>query len=112
MDLQREQLDLQRQQLAQQATQSSRSGWYVWSSSSGSNTTWLQFDENWAPVYNGKQLDLGVDADGNVYIKNANKLWLWEDDIRFILSQFKWQTESGSDSEGESESETKQPIYL
>ena len=100
-DLQKEQLDLQRQQLAQQAQQ--QSSWNRWSSSVStkvpSNTTWLQWGENGEPTYNWQKLELWVDTNWNVYIKNADKLWLSEWDIKNILSQIPSQTSSTGSSE-------------
>ena len=99
-DLQQQQLDLQRQQLAQQASR--QYSWWSWSSvvntSVPSNTTWLQIDEDGKPTYNWQVLDLWVDTNGNVYIKNADKLWLSEWDIKYILSSFEWQTNTWKSS--------------
>lgn len=102
MDLQKEQLDLQRQQLAQQTQQ--QSSWNRWSSSV--STTWLQWGENGEPTYNWQKLELWVDTNWNVYIKNADKLWLSEWDIKNILSQIPSQTSSTGSSE-ESSSTTE-----
>lgn len=93
IDLQKEQLDLQRQQLAQQAQQNqSQSNWNnksyynKSSSSSNSNTSWLQVWED-GISYNGKKLDVWVDGSGNVIIKNASQLWLSDKEVADIVTR-------------------------
>ena len=96
-DLQKEQLDLQRQQLAQQAQQqsswsstsssSSSSSSKSSSNSSNSNSSLNVNQDTWEMFYWDKKLDIWVDANGQVYIKNAKDLWLSSSDVSNIISE-------------------------
>lgn len=106
-DLQREQLDLQKQQLAQQAQQqsswrntsynnnpnyssksnSSSSSSSSSNKSSNSNSMLNVNEDTWEMFYWDKKLDVWVDENWKIYIKNAKDLWLSSSDISNIIGE-------------------------